>query len=305
MKTTCIAAVVSVVLASEDVFDEGLSLLQMRAQHAQEPKYFLKGAGTDCAPEEDIDYAMCLEAQIKQIVPNTIAAWGIIYNQRSGGYMQRGCFMIGGNIYFSDEPVGGRLGRGSARIQPICSKSGGYEAYIAKNEISCKEADCTHKPANEHLLNWGDALVIPELQILDAGAICESCGVLSYAQCAKAADTGILEAITGKRVISEMGSNCQGAGHSRPAMPGGCSVSARHPDQVSFCPYDAPDGVLAGLVSDSGAGVGFSGSRPVCGACTTTTTAAALPEGEDDQAAAIGDPHLATNTGKHFDYSLD
>jgi len=309
----CIAFPVAfaALVASEDVlFDEGLSLLQMRAQShtdAQEEKYFTGGLGTDCAPEEDLNFAQCLEAQVKKLIPNTIAAHGIIYNQRSGGYMQRGCFIIGGNIYFSDEPVGGRLGRGAARIQPICGKNGGFNEYIASSEISCKEADCTHKPSNEHLLNWGDAVKVPEIQILGAGEICEPCGVLSYAQCSKAGDTGLIAAVYGKRIEIELATQCSGGGHTRPAMPSGCSVSVQLSHGFNFCPYDTPDGALAGLVTESGAGVGFGRVRPVCGVCTTTTTTPEPPpppavavEGED-QAAAAGDPHLQSTGGATAD----
>jgi len=347
---TCLVVAASVAASvagiSDDVlFEDGLSLLQVRAQpikEAQEPKYFEGPAGTDCAPGQDITFAMCLEAQVLKLIPNTIAPWGLMYNQRSGAYMQRGCFILGGNMYFSDEPVAGRLGRGSARIRPICSTQGGFDEFVEMAGISCREDDCQHKPANVHTLNWGGGVVVPELQILGPGAICEPCGILSMAQCAKAGDTGLIEALYGSAITSEFSHSCAGGGHSRPASPSGCSVSFRAGgSSANFCPYDTPDGELAGLVSDSGAGVGFGRIRPVCGVCTTTTTTPEPPPapigaamgmgnmgmgnmgmgmgnmgmgmgmgmgmmgmgmGDDsDEAAAIADPHMRTTSGKKFD----
>jgi len=311
-----IAVAVPVAFASEDaMLDDGLSLLQMRAQphkEAQEPKYYLGPRGGDCPPNEDIDYSQCLEAQVKKLIPNTIAAHGLLFNQRGGGYHQRACFVVSGSIYFSDEPVGGKLGGNARNVQPICAKSGGgFEAFIADGKTSCKEADCTHKPSNMHMMNWGEGgTYVPEIQILGAGELCDPCGILSYAQCSKAGDMGLIEAVYGTAITSEHSTQCSGAGHTRPAMPSGCSVHARSSYQAMFCPYDTPDGKLAGLVSDSGAGVSYGGARPVCGVCTTTTTTPEPPAAdpaadmgnEADQADAVADPHMTIYpSGKHYD----
>jgi len=398
----CLAVAVCVAVASTDVMhDDGLSLLQMRTQphkDVQEPKYYKGTTGGDCAPEEDLSFAQCIEAQVKKIIPNNMAAHGLVYNQRSGGFQQTACYIASnGQMYFSDEPKGGRIWPGRGAITPICSKNGGFQKSIAEGQMSCKEADCQHKPSMQ--LNWGEggSVVVPEFQILAAGAICEPCGILSYAQCSKAGDTGLV--VYGGVTVNSVAHQCSGGGHTRPAMPSGCSVHVSPSTQMNFCSYDTPDGALAGLVSDSGAGVGFGKVRPVCGVCTTTTTtpeppaadvggeadgecpagqevgyvegradnaeyrrdaqrkmvtfdtedgaqavcnaddtclaiwfnakaclalypggrswAKGVPNGsvksvklkscvdipvDEDEAAAVGDPHLVTNKGKHFDY---
>jgi len=301
------------------VDDESLSLLQLKAhtvnelhmeKQAQEPKYYLGPRGSTCPPAEDIDYAQCLEAQVNDIIPHTMKKekGNFVNNQRSGGRLQRGCFKnIDGTLYFSDEPVGGTLGQ-SGNIQPICQKGGGgYEAYIANSGISCKSADCGHRPATEHRLNWGDGVVVPELQILAAGEVCEPCGILSYAQCSKAGDTGLITALYGTEITVEPSVWCSGGSGAQPIFPTGCVVqNAPHTYIASYCPFDTPEGIPLGLVSNSGVGQGFRNARPVCGICTTTTTTpapdVAAAEG-DDVAAAEGDPHMTTNTGRHFDYA--
>jgi len=306
----CLAVAVSVVVASTDVMvDEGLSLLQMRTQphkDAQEPKYYQGTRGGDCAPEEDLDFEQCLEAQVKQIIPNVMKAHGLVLNQRSGGYQQRGCYLAAGTIYFCDEPVAGSLWGGRSAIVPICSKNGRFEQKVAEGGISCKEADCQHKPSM--MMNWGEGVVVPELQVLGSGDVCDACGILSYAQCSKAGDMGLVDPVKGgtKKIAQQPSTQCSGGGHTRPAMPSGCSVYAHDSIGWNFCPYDTPDGRLAGLVSESGVGVGFAGVKPVCGVCTTTTTTPEPPAAdvgvEADQADAIGDPHMTIYpTGKHLD----
>jgi len=273
------------------------------AAEAQGPKYYLGARGSSCPPEEDIDYAQCLEAQVDDIIPHTMKKelGNFVNNQRSGGRLQRGCFLnIDGTMYFSDEPVGGTLGQ-SGNIQPICQKGGGgYEAYIAISGISCKSADCGHRPATEHRLNWGDGVVVPELQILAAGEVCEACGILSYAQCSKAGDTGLIEALYGTAITVEPSVWCSGGSAAQPIVPTGCNVqNAPHTYIASYCPFDTPEGIPLGLVSTSGVGVGFRNSRPVCGICKTTTTTNTTV----DEASASGDPHLNTASGHKFDLS--
>jgi hypothetical protein len=46
-------------------------------------------------------------------------------------------------------------------------------------------------------------------------------------------------------------------------------------------------------------------ARPICGVCPTTTTTTPAPppppDDSNDAAEAVGDPHITTNGGKHFD----
>lgn len=298
-----IATTTSLVSAAHNVSildDDGFSLLQLRATR-QEPKYYLAPVGSACPAGETLSFDQCLEAQVKKIIPN-VMTYQLMYNQRSWGWNQNGCILNPGNnnIYFSDEPVGGTSH--SSRLQPICGSTGRFDEDIADNGISCKTPDCVS--AGAPLMLWDDSIVLPELEILAAGAICEPCGVLSYAQCQKASDTGVIGDLQGMAIVACMEMQCSAGGHlvGQTAMPSGCSVHAPAPgNRINFCPYDTPDGVLAGLVSDSGAGVGFARVRPVCAVCTTTTTTeepvappvVEAPVDEADEGAAVGDPHMS------------
>jgi len=74
---------------------------------------------------------------------------------------------------------------------------------------------------------------------------------------------------------------------------------------------DTPSGIHAKpkgngepWVSDSGVGGSFDLNAPVCGVCTTTTTTEApvvaeVPE--EDEAGAVGDPHMRSVSGTTFD----
>merc|ERR1712127_1085432 len=96
-------------------------------------------------------------------------------------------------------------------------------------------------------------------------------------------------------------------------MPSGCSVNIDprvKKSQMYFNGIDTPSGIRAKpdsdgqpWVSPSGVGTGYHQNAPVCGVCTTTTTAAPNePEvPEDDDAAAVGDPHLSSDSGETFD----
>ena len=296
--TTCIAFASSIAFASEDVLlDEGVSLLQMRAQphHHQETEYFLGPKGTDCAPGEDLTLAQCLDAQ--KVIPNGMQAYVVVNNQRSAASLQAACFQVGpnGQILFSDEPLGGSSDPARGICKPICSKNGGRAAEIVRQGISCQEPTCK-QPAGFHLMTWDDSVILPELEVLDAGATCDACGILSYEQCSKANDMGLLDELAGYKMKHEISIQVSGAGRSRPATPSGCSLRQ---GKASFSPYDTPDGALAGLVSDSGVGVGYNLAKPVCGVCTTTTTLS--PEDdpiESDEAAAVADPHVSYGSKK-------
>jgi len=311
-------------LASEEVeFDAGLSLLQTRAQKIdidQEPTYFTKGMGEVCDHGEDLTLAQCLEVQYtKKDVPNgEIEPWGILPNSRShsGWKMPKGCFMAKSTrMAWNDQPLGFPV----RHYRPICSKQGGREAEIASQGSSCKEPTCAENPLDQRL-NWeGDGVVVPEFEVGELGAVCDpSACLLNYAQCAKAGDTAMFEVsgynprVTGALKEFKYQPTFETAGHTqlRPGSPSGCYTG---PNYAQFSPYDTPDGALAGpggtpLVSDSGVGVGYKQYRPICGVCPTTTTPPPPPpppvdEPEGDAAAAVADPHMATNTGKHYTLS--
>jgi len=308
MTKSGLETLVNIALASEEAFalrDEGLSLLQTRVhKHEvdQEPEYFMEANGGECKPEEALTLAQCVEVAHKRLVPHAMAAWSVLGSKRqaAGHTMPNGCSLAPGNqIEWSDQPVG----TPRSGYRPVCSKNGGRAAELASQGSSCAEPTCTQDPPQ---LEWtDDGLYVPELEVLAAGQVCEACGILTYAQCAKAADTGLLEAAGGAHEKRWPQIQCNGGGHSRPAVPSGCYLGANFAASAmpSFCPYDTPDGALAGWVSTSGAGVGWGLARPVCGSCTTTTTTPVPPAPVPgaDEAGAIGDPHVMTNSGAHFD----
>jgi len=291
-------------LASEEDFaDDGLSLLQTRVHkhenddveyEGDDADYFAMPKGSLCKPEEVLSLAQCLEVQEKRSVAHTVAVWSTMGSVRSTTTwkLPSGCMWAtggGGQLYWNDEPAG----TGNSAFQPVCAKNGngGRAAEIASQGMSCQEPTCV-QPAGPHNLAWtDDGVAVPEVQILPAGSVCEPCGILSYAQCAKAGDMGILEAINGVKQKHQPMFQCNGGGHSRPAVPSGCWIGAQFAVTpiTAFCPYDTPDGATSYGVSDSGVGVGWGRASPVCGVCTTTTTTttteAAAVESIIDEAA--------------------
>jgi len=328
MTKSVFATFVHLALASEEDFalhEDGLSLLQTHVHKHEEShvrgllthrmsdesrtallqgaEYFEGPLGTECAPGEVLTLAQCLEVQDKRLIPHGIADWSIMGSKRSTTThkIPAGCSRSGTQMEWSDEPVG----FAHFQYRPVCSKNGGRAAEIAAKMVgSCQEPTCA-QPPGDHLLNWvDDGVIVPELISLPTGSVCEPCGILTYAQCAKAGDMGMIEAVTGIKIKRYPQLQCNGGGHSKPAVPSGCYIFANH--LASFCPFDTPDGALAGWVSDSGVGVGWGRGAPVCGVCTTTTTTPEPPivVDEPDEAGAVGDPHMTQYpTGKHLDYS--
>jgi len=332
MVKSIVAAFISVAFASNDVLsDDALSLLQMRAQKHQVQQPFtlsdgsvleVRAGGSQCADDEVITFAKCVEAQKRQIIPNTMAH-GTVYNSRGSGIFPIGCIIGGGNMHFNDEPG---TAKGWPNLSPICQVGGGggRAAEIIAQGISCLEPTCT-QPAGHHKLIWDDSVFVPELKLGAPGGVCEeACELLTYEQCSKAGDMGLIEAISGLITEHQLNHQTFGPNHASGTMPSGCSANLSPGKAATyFNSMDTPSGIHAApntdgqpWVTPSGVGVGWSYVAPVCGVCTTTTTTPApeLPEVEDDAAAvdmpveedeagAVGDPHFVTNTGNRFDYS--
>jgi len=305
------AAFISVAFASNDVLSDGaLSLLQMRATPKQEPKALadgsvleLRAAHTLCEPDEVITFAKCVEAQRRQIIPNTMAH-GVVINDRSPGMKPTGCFKLGGNMYFNDEPA--TLMNDHTGISPICQVGGGggRAAEIIAQGISCQEPTCK-LPAGQHKLTWDDSVFVPKLTIGATGTVCEeACQLLTYEQCVKAAD---MDLIPGYKVVSiPISHQVVGPDHSPGSMPSGCSISTGASGGANFDSMDTPSAAFAAPGTDgeqwstpSGLGMGWGSNRPVCGECTVTTTTEAAQI--EDDAAAVGDPHMRTASGETFD----
>jgi len=313
-------ALFSVAFASNDLLsDDALSLLQMRAtkhQVEQQPTLAdgsvleLRGGGTLCEDDEVITFAKCVEAQKRQIISNTMAH-GTVYNTRGHGTQPTGCFKLGGNMYFNDEPATPINGHGS--IMPICQVGGGggRAAEIIAQGISCQEPTCV-QPRALHKLIWDDSVFVPDLTVGAAGSVCdEACGLLTYEQCVKASDMGLIEAITGTTIDRDISHQTTGHSHTSGSIPSACSVRNDGPRAYPmFNSMDTPTGIHAApntdgqpWVTPSGVGIGWSLAAPVCGACTTTTTTAApeVPAVEEGAVAAVGDPHMMSDSGKKFD----
>jgi len=304
------AFIISVAFASNDVLsDDGLSLLQTRVakHHVQQPLTLADGSvlevragGTLCEPDEVITFAKCNEAQRRMVVPNTMAH-GVIANTRGHSTQPTGCFKLGGNMYFNDEPATLKNGHGS--IMPICQVGGGggrAEEIIAWG-FSCQEPTCVEPKGKHHFLTWDDSVFIPPLTLGAAGTVCEeACGVLNYQQCSKINDNGVMNTLVGGTMFHEMFHRTTGPGHVSGTMPSGCNadLSGR---ATQFNSMDTPSGIHAApntdgdaWVTPSGVGVGHNTMRPVCGDCTKDPNAL-------DDAAAVGDPHMHTANGEKFD----
>jgi len=283
--------------------------------------YTVQGGGTECKPDEVITFAKCNEVQQRQIVPNNPGAdlqW--VANQRGHGGQPAGCFKAGTGIYFNDEPVGGPGCRGCL---PICSPNGGRAAEIVAQGISCFEPTCkqargeAREKNGQHYLTWDDSVVMPELYLGEKGGVCaDACELLTYEQCSKATDMGLIDALSPGNSVLKGEPIQQPFGRARTwgTTPSGCSANCD--SRYSICgmfwsSIDTPSGIHAKpkgngepWVSDSGVGGSFDLNAPVCGVCTTTTTTEApvvaeVPE--EDEAGAVGDPHMRTVSGTTFD----
>jgi len=335
MKTIFVAA--SVAFAFED---DGLSLLQLRHQksesspqeEAEDIKVTVQAGNTLCKPEEVLTFAQCVTVQRKHIVPNPHQHWSLISPQRGHGVRPTGCAKntISGVISFNDEP---ETSRGHPRDMPICSPSGGRATEIANGLTGrCDQPNCVPSPPVSHQkMLWGPELFVPEFELLPSGSVC-ACGLLNFMQCQKAGDNGLVEAITGKRVPHMAGLSLTGPAHTIGQQPSGCMAQVGTAAQGSltwlqYSPMDTIDGAGAGLTTPSGVGVGWGhpGLHAVCPVCTTTTTTTTneLPDDEEsdeefeaeaeaeavaaggdegeDEAGAVGDPHIHSSTGKDFD----
>lgn len=310
-------ACMAVAASEESIFDAGLSLLQTRVHKhevAQEvwmgdDKYTVQAGGTLCSDDEVITFAKCVELQQRNLVmPNLMGAGYVVANQRGQGVQPPGCFKAGNGIYFNDEPAGGT----NAGCLPICSPNGGRAAEIVAQGISCQEPTCK-LPAGHHKLIWDDSVVMPELRLVEGGVCDEACELLSYEQCTKAGDMGLIDELSGLKVLHEPIHSAFGPSRTFGTTPSACSVNLGRQwgkAGMFWNSMDTPTGIRAKplgngepWVSDSGVGTGWGHVAAVCGVCTTTTTPAPIDAEvpEEDEGAAVGDPHMSRTSGDKLD----
>jgi len=323
MARHCMFVAASVASAFEDPMFDSLSLLQVRVQkqesvEAQEPTLAdgsvlkVQALGTMCADDEDITFAKCVEAQKRQIIPNGMAHGSVMTKRNlfGDGKCPRGCFKFGSSLVFNDEPAGS-VTQGAA---PICQVGGGggRAAEIAAQGMSCQEPTCV-QPRGNHLMTWDDSVFVPELKLGAMGGVCEeACGLLTFEQCSKAGDMGLIaKFFPGFTTNLQPNHQTFGPSHTSGTMPSACSTTSQalvyfNSMDTAIGAHAAPDTDGDPWVTPSGVGIGWFQVAPVCGVCTTTTTPpppATNIEDAGDEASAAGDPHMISNTGKHFDYS--
>jgi len=331
-KSFAVVAIASIAYSDVLPEDDALSLLQTRVQKhdanqegptegtlADGSKLRLGAQGSVCADDEDITFAKCVEVSRRQIITHAPDVWGtsslgLKRNLFSDGPLPRGCFLLGSTMYYNDQPIG----TARPETKPICQVGGlgGRAAEIEENGLSCRDnPDC--KGRGYKRLDWNDELFVPELKLGAMGGVCEeACGMLTMAQCTKAGDMGLIDLITpGNKVREQPRHQMYGATHTMGTLPSGCSVMLGHGVALPYFnswdretgAHAAPDG--GPLVTASGVGSGWHQVAPLCGVCTSTTTtteppttpAPAVDGTVDDDASAVGDPHMHTANNENFD----
>jgi len=279
-------------LAAATVFetDEGLSLMQLRAQPLREVSTLdvwggatLGAGGSQCDDSEVLTYAECLEVLRTGIE-------GYTFDQRYTPKLQfspgtTGCFLyVNNQLYYNPGP-----GTPFGKFRSICSSEGTRSQEMLDPMVGVKD-----KPYNYA------GFVPTEFELGALGAQCDECGILTLDQCISAMRSPEFRASAGIR----------GTGMEVQLNPGMQACYKANNNNVYFNP-GTPGSPLQDYAPSAGLGNTAGVSWPVCGKCTTTTTTPAppttlAPEPEapepEDAASAVGDPHLTTNTGNHFDY---
>lgn len=303
------ASGVAFTVTPEDVMndmhtEEHLQLLQLSARRHQQNVEKNAAPGV-LAPEDtqgpyvtlDVN-TECPEDQILTLRQCTQAAWsGVLPDQ--GNQPQTygainllpeapaGCFIWVGRtnnqyrrapptfqVYYNANPTG----RPDPGYKPVCSVNGGRQAELAQ-EVTLPTGGVEQLPASTE---------------------CDECGVLSLDQCKLAAETlGLASAMRfawGWPLFTTFQNehSFNRAVDQQPA-PRGCTIFNNN---LVYWNQDSTD--------DFYKSAPHHWRRPICGVCdptTTTTTTPAPPQVEPagDAAEAVGDPHITTNEGEHFD----
>jgi hypothetical protein len=287
-----VAVIVSAVLAFEDVMhemetDEHLQLLQVSARRHDETQpfdasgygdggpYEILGFGQECPDDQLLTLHQCAEAYwTLQNKPGNFGALNLpprqgAYGPISQGDGPRGCWYAQTRaIYYNAMPTG----MAHPRRKPICGVNGGRLADTQLDEAALPDGGVELRPVN---------------------TVCDECGVLTNEQCQLAGkQLGIQSrqlAAFGIYQSNQNGTTLGGKG------PGGCFTLS---NRLLYYNFDTAS-------DDEEWNVPHPRRQPICGVCPTTTTPAPItpppapPLG--DNAEAVGDPHIMTNTGRHFD----
>jgi len=271
--------------------DEHLQLLQVSAKRHQQAyegglapesgqgPYQTLGVNTVCPDDQVLTLRQCTEAAWSQAVPGVNLAFHVYGAQNAPHHLPgpRGCWFLTLNkgVYYNANPTGSPDGR----IQPVCSVNGGRVAQ--KQEEAALPAGGVFKKA--------------------FNTMCDECGVLNLDECKLAGES--LGLMANQNAAQGDGwplyASFQNP-HTRVnqwASPQGCFQANNNvvywnmdttDDQYDFAPLPS--------------------RAPICKACPTTTTTTPAPPpppveevAPGDQAEAVADPHIATNTGRHFD----
>jgi len=285
------AFIASAALAFEDVMheidsDEHLQLLQVSARRHEETQpfdasgygdggpYEILGFSQECPADQLLTLHQCAEAYwTLQNKPGNVGALNLMgpisqYGPLSQGDGPRGCwYAVTRAIYYNANPTG----KAHPRRKPICGVNGGRLAETQLDEAALPAGGIELRPTN---------------------TVCDECGILTNEQCQIAGkQLGIRSLAIGAFGIYQSNQNSSGLGGKGPA---GCYKRSN----LLYYNFDT-------AADDEEWNVPHPNRHPICGVCPTTTTPApttpppAPPPG--DNAEAVGDPHLMTNTGRHFD----
>jgi len=284
-KCVLLSTVAAFLASAEPLVDEdtyGLSLLQMRVEkHREGPT--LRAAGSTCDDSEVLTFEQCWEAYRG----GAISGVSIIGQVPSGnpkvqrGYGDTGCYMhVNNNVYWNPGP-----GANLHNFRPICAPNGGRAAELITPMSGTNNDPFEFK-----------GYMPADVELRAQGTNCDECGILTFDQCNKATrEQDVKLGLVGMQTNPpEVQLN-----------PGylGCYKWIGN-GRAYFNP-GSPGNTLEQYAPAAGLADTFAGSQPICGVCVTTTTTEPpeVEEVEEDAAAAVGDPHLVTNTGSRFDYS--
>lgn len=272
--------------------DEHLQLLQLSARRQQDHVYLdanqgpfeTLAAGSECPDDQLLTLHQCAEASWGGAVQNVnqaLQTYGPMVAILAPGNMPfpRGCSYWTANrgVYYNPAPPG-VLTKPNAQIKPVCGANGGRLAE-KQEEAALPAGGVEKRPVN---------------------TVCDECGILSLDQCKLAGDFfGVSSQALGNKFAGGypvLQSNANASKINGPS-PRGCFFWTQN--KHMYFNFDSE--------TDPDNSAPHPQKQPICGVCDTTTTTTPAPPEEivsplpGDNAEAVGDPHIVTNNGEHFD----